>query len=242
MIRTRSLYEACRELFIRYPLAARADNRNWAIHSMVLMLQERNDVRFFVVSQDCDTGRPRYSCHPWHGGCAADIEADNGDAVPQMFVKAVGNGIPIPQDGSLLGWRYGDVVTALIAVYADPTPEHPEPCWSVMPFAGIPETQWPPFASEHLFGQWFWEHYWAGNIVSLGALIARIPDTVFWVDTEAILGSGCCVVSRDIKSPGGYTLRRGRYVYHQVLRAGGPVPSLDVLLDDNGKIDLASRF
>lgn len=95
---------------------------------------------------------------------------------------------------------------------------------------------------ECLFGDWFWEHYRAGNLVCLGGLIAETPDTVFWVDTRAILGSGCCAVARDITSPDGYTLRRGRYVYHQALRADKPMPSLGELLADTEKIDLAPRF
>ncbi len=62
------------------------------------------------------------------------------------------------------------------------------------------------------------------------------------MDTEAILGSGCCAVARDIKSPDGHTLRCGRYVYYQALQAAKPVPSLEVLLADTGKTDLAPRF
>jgi hypothetical protein len=65
---------------------------------------------------------------------------------------------------------------------------------------------------------------------------------VFWTDTGAILGSGCCAVAHDIRSPEGPMLQRGRYVYYQALRAGKPVPSLRVLLAATGKIDLAPRF
>jgi hypothetical protein len=111
-----------------------------------------------------------------------------------------------------------------------------------MPLAGVPEAQWPPFTGEPLIGDSFWELLDAGKIVAVGDLVARTPDTVFWVDTDAILGSGCCVVARDVESPEGYTLRSGCYIYYKVLRAGSPVPPLQVLLSETGKTDLAARF
>ena len=102
--------------------------------------------------------------------------------------------------------------------------------------------QWPPFTDEHLFGLWFWEYYRSGDLVSVDSLIAEAPGTVFWIDTSAILGSDSCAAAHGIKSPEGFKLERGRYVYHQALRAGEPVPSLRVLLADTGKTDLAPRF
>jgi hypothetical protein len=241
MTRTCSLHEACDELFAEYPLAVSVDNRDWAVHSMVLMLRD-HDVRFFVLSQDGGASRPRYALRQWPAGGIVTIEADSGTAVSGTVASAVMNGVPIPQDGSLFGWRCGDAVTALVAVYARYTRSEPEPFWSVLPLAGIPETQWPPFTRESLFGHWFWEHYQAGSIVSLDGLIARTPATVFWIETTAIFGSGCCAVARDIRSPEGFTLPCGRYVFDQALRAGKPVPSLEMLLNGYRKTDLASRF
>jgi len=237
-----ALYLKCHHLFAGYPLAAGAATQGGTIRSMVLMLREGSDASFFVLLRDGRTERPLYSLRRWLARDAVKIEADDDSSVPSMFVSALTSGIPIPRHGSLFGWRNGKVVTALIAIYAKYTKTSPEPVWSVMPQAGIPSTQWPPFTCEHLFGPWFWEHYRAGRVVSLGGLIARTRDTFFWANTEAILGSGCCVVARDIKDPDGYTLPRGRYVHHQVLQAGKPVPSLQVLLADTGKTDLACRF
>jgi hypothetical protein len=212
---------------------------------MVLMLHSGDDVGFFVLSRDYSEGMPVYSLRPWHANGIVDIEADDGGAirtVPDILVNAVTRGVPIPRHGSMFGWRCGNPVTALVAVYAKYTPSCPEPCWTVMPLVGIPEAQWPPFTGECLLGHWFWEHYRAGSIVSLGGLIAETPDTVFWADTEAILGWDCCAVAHDVSSREGFTLRRGRYVYYQALRAGKPVPSLSVLLSDICKTDLAPRF
>ena len=242
MICTSSLYEACYELFAGYPLAASAVNHRGTIRSMVLMLRDGDEARFFILLHDCSEDQPFYSLHPWRGGDIVDIRADSRAAVSDLFVDAVARGLPIPRHGSLFGWSCEDTVTALIAVYAEYTPASPEPGWSVMPLADIPEMLWPPFTGERLFGQWFWEHHRAGNIVSVVDLIAGTPDTVFWTDTKAILGSDCCVVARDIRGPEGPTLQYGRYVYYQALRADKPVPSLTALLADASKTDLASRF
>ena len=111
-----------------------------------------------------------------------------------------------------------------------------------MPLAYLPEAQWPPFTGEPFFGQWFWEYYQVRAVVSLGDLIAGVPDTVFWVDTEATLGWDSCAVARDIKSSEAFTLRQGCYAYYRALRRGKPVPSLGTLLASDGKIDLAARF
>jgi len=129
-----------------------------------------------------------------------------------------------------------------MVAYTKYTLEYPEPSWTVMPLAGTSEAQWPPFTDERLLGRWFWDQYWNGTVVCLGGLIASTLDAVFWVDTQATLGSYSCAVSRDIRSSEGYTLRAGRYVYHQVLREGKSVPSLEMLLAEADKTDLSPRF
>jgi len=237
-----SLYQRCHRFFVHYPLAVGVVGQDGAVHSMILMLAGACDVSFFVLLQDCGTEKSSYSIRRWLARDAVMIEADGDAAVPPAFVNALTGGVPMPRHGSLFGWRHGEYVTALIAIYARYAETSPEPGWSLMPHAGIPRPQWPPFADEHVFGAWFWKHHRAGRIVTLGGLIARTVDTVFWTDTTAILGSGCCVVARDIRSTDGYTLPRGRYVHHQVLQAGKPVPSLRALLADAAKTDLAGRF
>lgn len=242
MIRTSSLYETCHELFDCYPLAVRVVNLSGTIRSMVLVVRDSADAGFFVLQHDCGDSVPFYSLSPWHTGDTVDIEADDTAAVPDVAVTALTRGVPMPRHGSLFGWRHGDAIAALVAVYARYSPESPEPCWAVMPLAGLPEAQWPSFTDERLFGHWFWNHYQAGSIVSLSNLIAGTSGTVFWVETEAGLGWDCCVVARDISGPGGPALRSGRYVDYRALRAGKTVPSLDALLAGTAKIDLAPRF
>lgn len=234
-----SLYEACDALFAAYPVAITPVDQGGTVRSMVLLLREGDREAFFVLSRDGHGGRSEYSFFPWRGGNVVDIASDS---VPDFVVNAIFHGVPIPRDGSMFGWVSNASVTALIPVYATYNPDTPVPSWSVMPRTGSPGAVWPPFTDERLFGPWFWEHYHASNIISVGSLIGRNPETAFWVDTDQILGSDCCVVVRDLRSPEGPTLRRGSYVYHEALRAGRPVPSLEVLLAEADKIDLAPRF
>lgn len=242
MLRAGSPYEACRTLFARYPQAVGAVDRSGTIRSMILMLPYGDDAGYFVLSHQPGKSRPSYSFWSWPAGDVVDIDAEGSANVPNQAVNAVARGVPIPRDGSLLGWTRNGEVTALIVIYARYTPAHPEPGWAMMPRAGTPEALWPTFTGESLFGHWSWEQYRAGRIVSLERFIAEAPDTASWVDTTAILGSNCCVVARDITDPSGYTLRRGRYVDYEVLRAGKAVPTLEELLGQNNKIDLGPRF
>ena len=161
---------------------------------------------------------------------------------PEVAVRVLSSAVPMPRHGSLFGWLSQDIVTALIPVYTTVTPTAPEPSWTVLPRADVPETQWPPFADEDLFGHWFWEYYQAGTVVYLDDMIAETQDTVFWVDTTAILGTNCFAVSADVKDPAGFTLPQGRYMTYMALRDGGPVPSLSDLLADPSRTDIAPRF
>jgi hypothetical protein len=239
---TSTVAEACRELFAHYPLAVLDGDADGSTRAMLLAVSERDDVQYFVLSHDHRRGEESYSLRQRRATDTVHIEADGGAIVPDVVVNAVTHGVPIPRDGSLFGWRRRDVVTALVPVYTTSTPEFPEPLWIVMPRTDVPEAQWPAFTSERFFGHWFWDHYWAGRIISLGDLIARRPDTVFWTDTKAILGSACCTVANDIASSEGYMLRRGIYACYKALRVGKAVPSLTALLADADKTDLAPRF
>ena len=243
MIQANSPAEACRELFACYPVATRVADRGGTIRTMVLMLRDGDDTRLFILSHERREDRPPYSLRRWRTTDSVDIAGDDDAAtISDTVMTVLTHGVPVPGDRSLFGWLQDDYVTALIPVYTTFAPRYPEPFWAVMPRVGIPETHWPPFTDEHLFGTWFWEYYLAGDLVSVDGLIAEVPGTVFWTDTKAILGSNSCAVAHDIKSPDGFTLERGRYVYYQALQAGRRVPSLRVLLADVGKTDLAPRF
>jgi len=242
MICTRSPYEACQKLFTDYPLATSIVSRDGAVRSMILMLQNEDYGGFFVLSGDYRSGKQAYSVWPWPAGDVIAIEIGNEVSIPEPAVTAVTCGVPIPQDGSLFGWTYGDLISALIVIYAEYSDEYPEPGWAVMPLTSASEELWPAFTGEPLFGHWSWEEYKNGNIISLDRIIAETPETVYWVDTKDRLGSDCCAVARDIRPREGVPLRRGRYVYYETLQAGEPVPSLAELLASPGALDLTPRF
>jgi hypothetical protein len=245
MISTDSVYEACYELFANYPLAVSALDASSETCSMVLLLLDGSDARFFVLVHDRGVRSPSFSVFPWHAAGGAKIEphgvVSDGTSLDDV-VDVVTCGIPIPADGSVFGWTVGEAVTALVAVRARYTPASLVPGWAAMPLVGVPEAQWPPFVAERFFGHWFWEYYRTGRVICLDELIAQTDDTVFWVDTKASLGVDCCVVARDINSAEKRTLQRGCYVYYDVLHAGKPVPSLAALLASTAKTDLAPRF
>jgi hypothetical protein len=242
MIETASLYSDCGELFANFPLSARHMDASGSIRSMVLILRDGGEARFFILAQSCGDGPPLYSVASWPAGDIADIDVLGRTAVPDPLACAVTRGVPLPRHGSVFGWTGADVITAIVVIYTRYTPERPFPRWRVMPLAGIERNLWPPFTASHFFGSWFWKHYNSGNLVLLDGLIAENPGTVFWVNTHRALGADCCAVARDIIDPDGRILRRGRYVYSEILQAQRPVPSLTALLADLTKTDLAPRF
>jgi hypothetical protein len=235
------VYPACRDLFDGYPTAVSAVRNVPTMNTMVLMLREGEDVRFFALLRDCGDGRPVYSVIPWNADGTVTIESGGAD-VPGLAASVVLQGVPIPRDGSLFGWIHRELVTALIVVYTGYAPDRPVPSWSVMPHTDSPEAQWPPFTDERLFGHWFWDHHRAGSVIDLGEAIAATANTVFWVDTYAVLGTDCCVVEYDVKTEDGHVLQRGTYVDSATLREGILVPATVELLADAGKTDLALSF
>jgi len=237
-----SPYEACQELFSRYPLALRVSGQDSSVRSMVLMLADGGEPRFFVLSHDCDNGWCGYSIGPWPTGDSTDIEPGGDAHVPGAVTTALNSGIPLPRHGSMFGWTHQHAITALIVIYTDYDSARPLPRWTVMPLAGTPEPHWPPFTGRPFFGSWFWDYYWAGGIVPLDSLIAETPDTIFWVNTRVMLGSDCCAVAYDSTSAERDTLKRGCYVYSEVLRACAQIPSLKELLAEPDKVDLSTRF
>ena len=227
---TKTMHERCGDLFAAYPLA---DDDG----EMVLMTAEGRPPEFFILGRKGDGG---YWLDTWQGDGVFDIGAETGD-IPAWVADAITHGTPLPEDGSLFGWKPGKDITAMVAVYTQYTPKSPVPSFSVMPLAGSPEKEWPPFTGAPLFGPWFWDHYRAGRIVSLAGLIAATQRMVFWVPTEGALSVGCIAVMADVSGKGA-VLRQGAYIYFEDLRAGKPGVPLSELLAGSGKTNLAPRF
>lgn len=241
MVRTKSLYERCHELFAEYPLAVEPIDESGLIMCMALLLADGDETLFFMLVGDYTEGTPAFSLFPWNADGGTDVGP--GDvAVADAYAAALTFGTPVPRDGSLFGWVDQQAVTALMSVQTERTPTNPVPSWAVMPLVGSPAAIWPPFTRDYLLGPWFWEYYRTGEIASLDGLIAGTSGLVFWVETTDTLGSGCYTVTQDLQNKASYTLRRGRYVYYQVLLEGKLVPSLAELLTSPGKIDLGPRF
>jgi hypothetical protein len=232
-------YRRCQALFAEYPLAARLTETTGSEKSMVLMVADSDNAKFFILTQegeDCS-----FSLFPWREPGMTLIRPGRGSLAAEDC-RVLTRGIPIPRHGSLFGWVSGMSITALISAYTRYTPQTPVPSWAVMPSIDGDRGEWPPFTSRKLLGRWFWEYVRSGIIRDLQSIIALVPETVFWVDTTELIGSGCCVVARDVPATSGQILRKGRYVYYQAVISGAPVPSLDALLRDSSRTDLASRF
>jgi hypothetical protein len=225
-----SLHDRCAGLFVRYPEAVDFSR------SIVIATKARGG-EFFVLTR-LESGD--FFIWRWPDGEEATV-APATESIPSGLADALACGVPLPRNGSLLGWRHGGVITAMITVCT--RLESGTPSWSVMPLAGSPQDRWPPFSRERLLGAWFWDHYRAGRVVDLAPVVAGTYGTVFWVPAEVAPGSGYCIVAaRDVRSRDGWTLPAGRYVYWRPLREGRAVPSLEVMLADPGRADLAPRF
>src|SRR5438477_1566397 len=116
MVPASRAYLACRYLFDEYPLAVSAVDHVPAMHTMVLMLRDGEDVRFFALMRIRGRGGTDYTLSRWRATSAVEVAADGGE-VPDLVATGVEQGIPTPRDGSLFGWAYQEIVTALIVVY-----------------------------------------------------------------------------------------------------------------------------
>ena len=239
MTSTSTMHEACGHLLESFPEAVEAYTEPRGMKAMTLIVADGGGYQFFRLSHE-GQGKP-YVLHEWRGPCVAEVTAGGKYLGPGEWHPALTAGVPVARSGSLWGWVRDGAVTTLVASYG-PTKLYPEPTFTIMPHAGIPECNWAPFCAEPLFGAWFWEHYHAGTIVSLGDLIAAAPGAVFWADTVATLGSGLIAVTDDVASPVGWTLPVGLFAYYQVLRDGVPLPDPGELFAAGVTTDLAPRF
>src|SRR5215469_1496376 len=166
-----SVPSTCDRLFAQYPLAIR--NAAGPVRSMILMLNDDGTASFHVLMHKHGADGPVYSLFPWPAGRFSDIAEDiRGGRPVDEVLEVLARGVPVPLHGSLFGWRAGDSITAMIATYARYAPPHTEPSWTVMPLTDIPEDQWPPFTGRRFLGDWFWDFYDAGDIISLSNVIA----------------------------------------------------------------------
>lgn len=236
-------YVRCQALFAEFPQAVELtevpedSGHSWSERSMVLMVPDCDKGRFFILCQAGKPGSP-FTLLPWRRPGLTTIQPGRSGLAGDE-AEVLTDGVPVPRHGSLFGWVSGATITALIASYTQYTPQSPTPSWAYMPWIDGAREQRPQFGVRKLLGRWFWEYLRCGTIRDMQSVIAATPDTVFWVDTAELLGSRSCVVAREVRTADGLTLPKGRYLYGWAALSGPTVPSLDTLLRDPNRTDLA---
>lgn len=102
VIETASVYPACGELLASFPWPPRDMDGSGTIRSMVLVLRDADDPRFFVVAQGCREGGPLYSLCRWPAGDVPDV-GPGGRAVPGALADGVIRSVPPLPHGSIFG-------------------------------------------------------------------------------------------------------------------------------------------
>lgn len=100
MTQMTSLPEACSDLFAACPLAVRDDDHDGTVRSMVLMVRDGDEARFFTLTHDSDDSR--YWLRRWRSGDGAEIEADQG-ADHAVEFPAWAESVTVPCGGCLPG-------------------------------------------------------------------------------------------------------------------------------------------
>ena len=111
-------------------------------------------------------------------------------------------GLSQAEAGEVFGWVDAGVITALVLLYADGAPGHPEPAFSVMPRTGIAKTAWPSFRDADSLGPWFGEHCRAGRLACLDTPIGETTGIVYWVPADKIPNAGTGLTRSPAAPPG----------------------------------------
>jgi hypothetical protein len=233
----------CEQLFSSYPLAV-TDDCDRGSRSMVLMDRAATTVGFFILSQARDG---LFAIRPW--SCQeVGQEVRPGEAVQDVIVRVIADGIPIPCDGAMLGWVADRQVTAMLSVHSGHPPTSgavvPVPDIWVMPMTGTGELDWPPFTANPLGDGRLWDYLERGQIVDIIPLLTRSAGHAFLVPSPYghSLGRGarCVVVTGNLPAEE-YWLPAGVYMHHWLLCEGVPAPPARQLLALPGTVDLAHK-
>jgi hypothetical protein len=240
-----SVFAACLRLFHRYPLAIR---RHYAEHrygSLVLMNRAAGRARFFVLIMEWDD---LFVIRPWDRRDAGRVAIRRDEPVSDDIREAIESAVPVPRDGTLLGWMDGYKVQALVAVYGRLTEPWDDPAAVpgvlVMPFAGSQPAHWPPLTDSPLDGGRLWQYLERGHLADLTALAARRPGCVYWVpgqDGRAGGWAGARIVVTERMSTDKFWLPAGVYTDRVALREGTQLWTAGQLLALPGVIDLGAR-
>lgn len=230
-----SALAACQRLFRDYPLAVRRHYAEFRYGSMVLAARSAGTVSggtatFSVLIKERDD---LFVIRPWDRRDWARAEIRPGEQVPAAISRLIAASVPVPRDGSLLGWVAGGQVRAILAAHG----RLPEP-WddpfvvpglTVLPLAGSDPGKWPP---SPLAERQLWEHSGKGQLADVSKMVARRSGYAFWVP-------GGHVVVTERMGTAECWLAAGVYAGQRALREGLSVPPARELLASPGVTDLA---
>jgi hypothetical protein len=197
---------------------------------MVLAARSAGSATFSVLIMERDD---LFVIRPWDRRDWARVEIRPGEQVPSATSRLIAASVPVPRDGSLLGWVAGGQVRAILAAHG----RLPEP-WddpfivpgiTVLPLSGSDRGKWPP---GRLTERQLWEHSAKGQLADVSKMVARRTGYAFWVP-------GGHVVVTERMGTAECWLAAGVYAEQQALREGLPVPSARELLASPGVADLA---
>jgi hypothetical protein len=235
------------QLFSRYPLAVTPHSADGGYRSMVLMNRAAGPASFFVLSQIRDD---RFIVYPWNRREGVSREIRPRQSVSGNIHQVVSGSMPVPRDGTLLGWVTDYQVTVMLAVHCRQPETWDDPVCApeirVMPMAGTSELlHWPPFTASPLDDGRLWEYVDRGQIVDIVPLITQSARRAFWVpspDRPSTRHEKGCVVIMDNLPADEYWLPAGVYLDHWTLREGIQAPPACHLLTLPGVVDLAQRL
>lgn len=232
-------FAGCQQLFDTYPLAVTCDSAGGS-RSMVLMDRATAGGGFFILTQ---AREGLFVIRPWSRQEAGG-EIRPGEAVHDVIVRVIADGMPIPHDGALLGWVADRQVTAMLSVHSGHPPASgavvPVPEIRVMPMAGTAELDWPPFTASPLGDGRLWDYLERGHIVDIVPLLTGSAGHAFLVPSPNGLSARCVVVTGNLSAQE-YWLPAGIYMHHWLLCEGVPAPPAGQLLALPGTVDLAHK-
>ena len=246
-------FAACLRLFRSYPLAVSpwfGDGRQRSIvlrHPGIEEDRAGGGSEFFILSQD---QADHFVLRPW--GPAGAGESSVGayqeirpvEPVPVAVHRVIAEGMPVPRDGTLLGWVSDRQAMVAFSVYHGqpygPWPAGPQ--IRALPMVGSDPLHWPAFTVSPLDDGRLWDYLERGELVDLGPVIGGAPGNAFWVPSQntrrAAQGHGCVVVKGNLAADD-FWLPAGVYMDHWMLREGVPAPPARHLLSLPGTTDLA---
>jgi hypothetical protein len=234
-------FAACLRLFRNFPLAVR---RHYAEHrygSMVLMKRGPSAARCYVLVMEWDD---LFMLRHWDRRDGARLEIGRDTAVPGDVLAVLEDGVPVPRDGTLLGWVADGQVQAVLPAYGRLAEPWDDPCAVpgvlVMPRVGSQPSEWPALTVHPLDDRQLWEHVARGRLTELTPLVSRSAGRVYLVpDGRPGRPASALVVVTERISGDGVWLPAGVYADHWILREGTPVRTASQLLSLPGVVELS---